>query len=147
MIALMCVWGNPSLEQSVVDRALARDFASASAEFLGQFRNDIEGYISHEVVSACLGDYTEQAAVSRSAILPSSIPPVEPPHCACLHRNEINKAIVAVAGHIAEQRASAANCAPSRAISGCCTGWETMASTTIFVPTSYRTLPLKGPAS
>jgi hypothetical protein len=33
---------NPSLPQTVVDRAMERDVASASAEYLGRFRNDIE---------------------------------------------------------------------------------------------------------
>ncbi len=52
---------NPSLPQSVVDRALERDYAAASAEFLAQFRNDLEAFVSHEIVSACVGDFTEQA--------------------------------------------------------------------------------------
>jgi hypothetical protein len=43
---------NPSLPQSVVDRALERDAAAASAEFLGQFRRDIEAFISRDVVDA-----------------------------------------------------------------------------------------------
>ena len=37
---------NPSLPQSVVDRALERDPASACAEFLGEFRSDLQAYIS-----------------------------------------------------------------------------------------------------
>ncbi|MGQ7242943.1 hypothetical protein ACUN9V_05700 [Salinicola sp. V024] len=44
---------NPSLPQSVIDRAMARDEASAKAEYLGQFRVDVEGYITREVVEGC----------------------------------------------------------------------------------------------
>src|SRR5262249_1104395 len=50
---------NPSLPQSVVDRALERDHASASAEFLAQFRNDLESFVPLGVVQACVGDYVE----------------------------------------------------------------------------------------
>ncbi len=56
---------NPSLLQSVVDRALERDHAAASAEFLAQFRNDIEGFVSYEIVQACVGDHVEMAPLPR----------------------------------------------------------------------------------
>jgi hypothetical protein len=56
---------NPSLPQSVVDRALERDRAAASAEYLAQFRSDIESFVSFEVVTACVGDYVEMAALSK----------------------------------------------------------------------------------
>lgn len=45
---------NPSLAQSVVDRAMERDAASASAEYLAQFRTDIEGYVSADAVNRCV---------------------------------------------------------------------------------------------
>jgi hypothetical protein len=45
---------NPSLPQSVVDRAMERDPATAAAEFLAEFRTDIESYISREAVEACV---------------------------------------------------------------------------------------------
>ena len=45
---------NPSLPQSVVDRAMERDPASASAEYLGRFRDDIEGFVPREAVEACV---------------------------------------------------------------------------------------------
>jgi hypothetical protein len=44
---------NPSLPQSVVDRALERDAASAQAEYLAQFRSDLEAFVSPEAVQAC----------------------------------------------------------------------------------------------
>jgi len=55
---------NPSLPQSVVDRALERNRASATAEFLGQFRTDIESFVPLEVVTACIGDHVEMAPLS-----------------------------------------------------------------------------------
>jgi hypothetical protein len=55
---------NPSLPQSVVDRALERDPAAASAEYLAQFRNDIEGFVSYEVVQSCVGGHFEMAPIS-----------------------------------------------------------------------------------
>ncbi len=45
---------NPSLPQRVVDRALARDPAAASAEWLGLFRTDVEGFVGREAVEACV---------------------------------------------------------------------------------------------
>ena len=55
---------NPSLKQSVIDRALEKDRARASAEYLCQFRADIEGFVALEVVEACVGDYREQQAAA-----------------------------------------------------------------------------------
>jgi hypothetical protein len=55
---------NPSLPQSVVDRALERDRTAASAEYLAQFRADIETFIAYEVVQACVGDHLEMAPLS-----------------------------------------------------------------------------------
>ena len=52
---------NPSLPQSVVDRALERDRAAASAEYLAEFRSDIETFVAYEVVQACIGDHHEMA--------------------------------------------------------------------------------------
>ena len=50
---------NSSLPQSVVDRALERDRASASAEYLAMFRADIEFFVPIETVERCIGDYVE----------------------------------------------------------------------------------------
>jgi hypothetical protein len=43
---------NPSLAQSIVDRAIERDPAAASAEWLAQFRSDLEQFVSRETVDA-----------------------------------------------------------------------------------------------
>jgi hypothetical protein len=45
---------NPSLPESVVDRAMERDPASAVAEYLAEFRRDIESFVSVEAVRACV---------------------------------------------------------------------------------------------
>src|SRR5262249_4977002 len=41
---------HPTLPQRVVDRALERDPSAAAAEYLAQFRSDIESFIAREVV-------------------------------------------------------------------------------------------------
>jgi hypothetical protein len=43
---------NPTFSQDVVDRALAENFAKASAEYMAEFRSDISGYLDFEVVEA-----------------------------------------------------------------------------------------------
>jgi hypothetical protein len=45
---------NPSLPQSVVDRAYERDPASAAAEYGAEFRRDIESFVSIEAVRSCV---------------------------------------------------------------------------------------------
>jgi hypothetical protein len=45
---------NPTLRQSVVDRASERDPASAAAEYGAQFRTDVESFVSLEAVRACI---------------------------------------------------------------------------------------------
>src|SRR6266566_2398414 len=51
---------NPSLPQRVVDRALEKDRTRATAEYLAQFRTDVEGFVALEIVEGCVGDYREQ---------------------------------------------------------------------------------------
>src|SRR5439155_20764016 len=36
----------------------------ASAEYLGQFRSDIESFVAYEVVQSCVGDHVEMAPQS-----------------------------------------------------------------------------------
>jgi hypothetical protein len=55
---------NPSLPQSVIDRALERDRAAATAEYLAQFRTDIESFVPFEIVQACVGGHVEMASLS-----------------------------------------------------------------------------------
>src|SRR6516225_10136723 len=58
---------NPSLPQSVVDRAIERDAQAAAAEYLGEFRGDIQAFVAREVVDACVsaGIY-ERAPISNT---------------------------------------------------------------------------------
>src|SRR3984893_12200992 len=44
---------NPTIKQSVIDRAYEDDAAVAASEWGGQFRNDLESYVSPEIVDAC----------------------------------------------------------------------------------------------
>jgi hypothetical protein len=45
---------NPSVPQRVIDEALERDLPSASAEYLAQFRSDVETFVSRDVVEAAI---------------------------------------------------------------------------------------------
>jgi hypothetical protein len=45
---------NPDLDQAIVDKALERDPAAASAEYLASFRTDIEGFVTREAVEGCI---------------------------------------------------------------------------------------------
>jgi hypothetical protein len=50
---------NPTLPQSEIDRALEKDRVRNTAEYLSEFRSDIEGFVSLEVVEGCVGDFHE----------------------------------------------------------------------------------------
>lgn len=43
---------NPTLGQFVIDRAMARDPAAASAEYLAEFRSDVQAFLSREAIEA-----------------------------------------------------------------------------------------------
>ena len=45
---------NPTVPQSWIDAQLARDPARAAADYLAQFRSDLEGFISRDAVMACV---------------------------------------------------------------------------------------------
>ncbi|MDN6298650.1 MAG: hypothetical protein L0J54_11655 [Halomonas sp.] len=44
---------NPTLPARLVERAMQRDEASARAEYLAEFRSDVEAFITREVVESC----------------------------------------------------------------------------------------------
>lgn len=45
---------NPMVPQSVIDEAIERDPASAAAEYLAEFRSDVERLITREAIIACV---------------------------------------------------------------------------------------------
>jgi hypothetical protein len=44
---------NPTIKQSVIDRAHEDDPAVAASEWGGQFRNDLESYVNPEIIDTC----------------------------------------------------------------------------------------------
>lgn len=62
---------NPSLPQSVIDRAYERDPVVAAAEYGAEFRSDVSNYIDREIVDACVArgmrERLPAASVSFSA--------------------------------------------------------------------------------
>jgi hypothetical protein len=45
---------NPSVRQSIIDAAMERDPASASSEYLAQFRTDVASWVSRDALMACV---------------------------------------------------------------------------------------------
>src|SRR5262249_37521127 len=52
---------NPTVPQRVIDNAIERDASSAAAEWLAEFRSDIESFVSLDVVQSCVADHYEAA--------------------------------------------------------------------------------------
>jgi hypothetical protein len=50
---------NSSVPRSFIDAHMADDPARAQAEYLAQFRTDVEGFVSPAIVEACVGDFHE----------------------------------------------------------------------------------------
>jgi hypothetical protein len=58
---------NPTVGQQVIDTASEQDPASAAAEWLAEFRSDIESFISREAVEACISyDTRERPPMERT---------------------------------------------------------------------------------
>lgn len=56
---------NPTIPQGIIDRAMERDPASAAAEWLAEFRSDVESFVSREAVEAVVSpDVRERAPVA-----------------------------------------------------------------------------------
>jgi hypothetical protein len=55
---------NSSVPQSFIDAHTADDPARAQAEYLAQFRTDVEGFVPPEIVEACVGDFHEMLPVT-----------------------------------------------------------------------------------
>jgi hypothetical protein len=50
---------NPSLPQEEIDRELEKDPVRNRAEYLSEWRADVEGFIPRDIVEACVADYHE----------------------------------------------------------------------------------------
>ena len=48
---------NPTVNQSLIDKAMARDESAARAEYGAEFRSDLEQFIKIETVQDCVGSY------------------------------------------------------------------------------------------
>jgi hypothetical protein len=55
---------NSSVPQSFINTHMAEDPARAQAEYLAQFRSDVEGFVPPEVVEACVGDFREMSPMT-----------------------------------------------------------------------------------
>ena len=66
---------NPTLPQSVVDRAIERDATAASAEYLAEFRRDIEGFVSIEAVKNCVSTGVYERAYQHSVTYTGFVDP------------------------------------------------------------------------
>jgi hypothetical protein len=51
---------NPTVPQSYIDREIAANPARNRSEYLAEFRNDVEGFVSLDTVKACAGPYVER---------------------------------------------------------------------------------------
>ena len=56
---------NPSVKQSIVDAAMERDPASAAAEWMAEFRNDIAAFVDRDVVLACVDVNVKERAATH----------------------------------------------------------------------------------
>jgi hypothetical protein len=55
---------NPSVSRRFVDEHMADDPARAQAEYLAQFRTDVERFLPPEIVEACVGDFRERSPMT-----------------------------------------------------------------------------------
>ena len=80
---------NPSYPQAKIDAEMRRDEARARAEFLCEFRGDLEGFVKLDVVQGCLGSYETRPPIDgityRAFVDPSGGGP-DSFVCAIAHR-------------------------------------------------------------
>ena len=89
---------NPTLLQRVVDRAAERDAAAAGAEYLAQFRTDIEAFVAREAVEAAVvagrDELPPVSAVSYCGFVDPSGGSVDSMTLAIAHRGSDGRVIV-----------------------------------------------------
>lgn len=57
---------NPAVPQAFIDQHLEDDPARASAEYLAQFRTDVEGFVNRDVLEACISPGVHERAPIRA---------------------------------------------------------------------------------
>jgi hypothetical protein len=50
---------NPTIPQSEIDRLIEKNPTANRSEYLAEFRNDLEAYVSLEIVESCVGEFHE----------------------------------------------------------------------------------------
>lgn len=66
---------NPKLSQRVVDRAYEDDASKAAAEYGGEFRNDVEAFVSLEAVEACVTKGVRERAPVKGTVYRGFVDP------------------------------------------------------------------------
>jgi hypothetical protein len=66
---------NPTLPQSVIDRAMERDAASAQAEYMAEFRSDVGAFVDSEIVMACVMRGVREMLPARSVTYRAFVDP------------------------------------------------------------------------
>jgi hypothetical protein len=83
---------NPTLPQSIVDEALAEDLASAKAEYLGEFRDDVATFLPRDVIERCVipgrRELPPESGVTYSAFVDLSGGRIDDAALAIAHRGE-----------------------------------------------------------
>lgn len=99
---------NPSVPQAIVDNALAEDEPAARAEYLAEFRRDVETYVPREAVEACTvpGRYglPPVSGVQYVAFCDPSGGSADAFTLAIAHREERHGTPIAVLDYLAERR-------------------------------------------
>ena len=57
---------NPTVPQSFIDAHMADDPARAAAEYLAEFRSDLEAFVQREVIENCTGGFIELAPAANT---------------------------------------------------------------------------------
>ena len=66
---------NASVRQSYIDQHMAEDPARAQAEYMAQFRSDLEGYVLREAVEACVNTGIRERAPQRGIVYTGFVDP------------------------------------------------------------------------
>jgi hypothetical protein len=56
---------NPSVDEEFIQRELEKDYARAAAEYLAEFRTDVESFVSLDAVRACIAPGVRELPPTR----------------------------------------------------------------------------------